>query len=460
MVASAAGRRLWGWYFFDWASQPYSTLLMTFIFAPYVRQLVADGAAAQALWGYTMAAAGAAVALLAPLIGAAADRGGRRTGWVAVFSVIYLAGASGVWLARPGGGDATLVLALALFGLGLVAMEFATIVTNAMLPDLGPPAEVGRISGSGWAFGYLGGLLALAVVLLFLAEGPAGTTLLGRPPALGLDPATRQGTRFVGPFTALWYAIFMVPFFLWLRDPGPRRGVAAGITLRAAWPVLRRTLAGMPERPSFNTFLAASLFYRDALNGLYVFGGLYAAGVLGWGVTATGAFGIVTLVASAVAAWAGGRADRRFGSRRVILATLGLLIPVCAAIALVSRERVFGMAVGPDSRLPDMAFLVLGALIGGAGGALQPASRTLVCRLAAPGALTQSFALYALAGKATAFLAPLAVAVATQLSGSQQIGILPLIALFLLGLMLFTRVKPEQQGQAEWADSESSSSRA
>ncbi|WP_116132994.1 MFS transporter [Tropicimonas sp. IMCC34043] len=455
MPGSPSQKRRWGWYFFDWASQPYNTLLITFIFGPYVKDLLSDGAAAQALWGYTIGATGIVIALLAPFLGAAADRGGHRIGWIVVFSALYVLGAAGVWLARPEGGQ--LPLSLGLFALGIIGMEFATIFTNAMLPGLGPKHEIGRISGTGWAFGYVGGLAALVIMLLAFAESPSGTTLLGRAPAFGLDPATREGTRFVGPFTALWYLVFMVPFFLWVRDPGPKRRQRLAPAVKGAWNALCHTVRALPRQRSFSAFLLSSMFYRDALNGLYIFGGLYAAGVLGWGVIDTGLFGILALVFSALFAWVGGRADRRFGPALVIRVNLVVLTAVCSAILFVSREHVFGFAVAPASRLPDIAFYAIGALIGGAGGALQPASRTMVCHQAEPAAITQAFGLFALTGKATAFLAPLSIAVVTDLTGSQQLGIIPVIGLFLLGLMLFTRVKPKQE-RAEWAASETSSS--
>ena len=161
-------KRIWGWYFFDWSSQPFATLILTFIFAPYVAEVLGDGSRAQAAWGFGVATAGILIAVTAPVLGALADTGGHRVRWVAGFSVLYVIGSAGLWFAEPG--DFDLVRTLFLFGVGLVAMEFATIFTNAMLPDLGPPERIGRISGNGWAFGYLGGLVSLVIMLLFFAE--------------------------------------------------------------------------------------------------------------------------------------------------------------------------------------------------------------------------------------------------------------------------------------------------
>ncbi|MCA0997580.1 MFS transporter [Alloyangia pacifica] len=438
--AGARRRRIWGWFFFDWASQPYNTLLITFIFAPYVKELMGDGSAAQAAWGFGIGAAGLVIALLAPVLGAMADSGGHRLRWIWVFSALYVIGAGMLWFAAPG--DFNLILTLFFFALGLVGMEFATIFTNAMLPDLGPKEQIGRISGNGWAFGYLGGLISLALMLAFFAESAAtGKTFLGLDPALGLDAAQREGTRAVGPLTALWYAVFMIPFFLWVKEPkaaaSPKGAVRRGLAQ------LKDTLRHLPKRPSLFAYLASSMFYRDALNGMYAFGGIYAAGVLGWSVVDTGVFGIIAIISGALFAWLGGHADTRFGPKPVIAAMILLLTLVAIAIVLVDRSSVFGLPVAAGSKLPDMAFYLFGALIGACGGVLQSASRSMMVRQADPARMTEAFGLFALSGKATSFLAPLLIGAATALSGSQRIGVTPLIFLFVIGLGLLLWVKPD-----------------
>lgn len=437
----AASRRIWGWFFFDWASQPYNTLLLTFIFGPYIAVLLGDGTAAQSVWGFGIGAAGFVIAVLAPILGAIADRTGSRMGWIRVFSAAYFIGAFALWWSEPG--HFNLLFLMIFFGIGLIGMEFATIFTNAMLPDLGTREEIGRLSGSGWAFGYMGGVISLVIMLLLFAEGPGGKTLIGLAPAFGLDPARMEGTRFVGPFTALWYAVFMIPFFLWVREPRRPRAVSTRQAAAEAIPDLARTLKSLPERPSLLAFLLSSMLYRDALNGMYVFGGIYAAGVLGWPVQMTGIFGILAALTGALFAWLGGRADARFGPKPVIVACVAVLALVALSIVFISREAVFGVAVAPGSRLPDIAFFALGAAIGAAGGSLQAASRTMMVRQADPHRMTEAFGLYALAGKATSFIAPLAIGIVTATSGSQHAGIVPLIVIFLVGLILLRWVDPE-----------------
>ncbi len=436
---SSARKRIWGWYAFDWASQPYNTLLITFIFAPYVGELMQDGARAQAAWGFGIGAAGIIIALLAPVLGAIADTSGNRMRFIRLFSVLYLIGSAGLWMAAPD--SFNLPLTLFFFALGLIGMEFATIFINAMLPDLGPREEIGRISGTGWAIGYVGGLVTLVIMLFFFAESATtGKTFIGLDPALGLDADAREGTRFVGPLTAFWYALFMIPFFLWVRDPKPVK--AAKGAVRTALRGLRRTLRRLPQTPSLFSYLGASMFYRDALNGIYAFGGIYAQGVLGWTVVDVGVFGIIAIITGALFAWLGGKADVRFGPGAVIKVSIAALTAVAIAIVFVSRDSLFGIALPEDSRAPDIAFYILGAVIGAAGGTLQSASRSMMVRQADPHRMTEAFGLYALSGKATSFLAPLLIGIVTAASGSQQIGVTPIIGLFILGLILLAWVKP------------------
>ncbi len=446
----SAKKRILGWYFFDWASQPYNTLLLTFIFGPYFAEVArahytglgldakAAGAAAQAYWGYGLAAASIIIALLAPVLGAIADGTGRRLAWVWVFSTLYVIGSSALWWVVPG--QDMLFWAVAFFGLGFIGMEFATIFTNALLPSLGDHDDIGGISGSGFAFGYLGGVVSLALMLALFAENATtGLTLLKIDPILGLDATAREGTRAVGPFTAIWFIVFMIPFFLWVKEPKTK---ARPLRIGAAIGNLVALIAGLAHRRSLAAYLTSSLFYRDALNALYGFGGVYASGVLGWSIIQIGTFGVVGAVAATIASWIGGKLDRRFGPKPVIMVCIVILIAVCSVIVGMTRESLWGVPLDPVKGTADTIFFVCGAVIGGAGGALQAASRTMMVRHTTPDHATQAFGLFALSGKVASFMSPFLIAVATTASGSQRIGISPLIVLFLIGLVLLIWVRP------------------
>ena len=440
------GKRIWGWWFFDWANQPYNTLILTFVFAPYFAASVApDPATGQTMWGWTLALTGVCIAALAPVLGAIADSAGPKRPWIVLWSVVYVVGAALLWFAVPGA-DPVIWVLLA-FAVGMFGLEFGIIFVNSILPSLGNRAELGRISGSGWGFGYLGGMLSLVIVLLFLAENEDGTTLLGIEPLLGFDPDAREGTRAVGPFTALWYLVFVIPFFLWVPEPAPQPRAEGAI--RRGLGELWTTIRSLPHRPSLFAYLGGSMFYREGLNGVFAFGGIYAAGVLGWSITQIGVFGITAALTGAVFAWIGGRADSAFGPKPVIITGVLALIAVCLLVVTTSRDMVLLVPVEAGSMLPDVMFFLCGGIIGAAGASLQAASRTMMVRQGNEARMTEGFGLYALSGKATSFVAPGLVALATQITGDQRLGVAPLILLFSVGLVLMYWVRPEGSVRGE-----------
>ncbi len=446
-------QRIWGWWFFDWASQPYNTLLLTFIFGPYFAETArgyymgtgmeeeAAKAAAQAYWGFGLTIASVFVAIFAPILGAVADGTGRRLVWVWFFSTFYVVGAAGLWWVSPGGEAGMLLWAVFFFGMGFIGMEFTTIFTNAMMPGLTDKDDIGAISGSGFAFGYLGGLLSLIIMLCLFAENSAtGKTLIGMDPLFGLDPEAREGTRAVGPFTALWYLVFMIPFLLWVKEPKAGSG---RINIGAAMDSLIDLIKSLRYRKSLLSYLLSSLAYRDALNALYAFGGIYASNVLGWSITAIGIFGILGGITAMIASWIGGRMDAKYGPKPVIKWSIIVLLVVCTVIVGLDRTAIWGIALDPASNIPDVIFYICGALIGAAGGPLQAASRTLLVRHTTPDRATEAFGLFALSGKVASFITPLLIALVSYFSQSARMGISPVILLFFIGLILLIWVKPK-----------------
>ena len=449
MATPTLKQRIWGWYFFDWASQPYHTVLNTFIFGPFFASIAAAyflsqglpeeiaDSRAQATWAWSTAIFGLIIAFLAPFFGALADSAGRKMPWIIGFSVMYVLGASALWFTDPGASN--LYWMLAAFGFGFIGGELALIFTNSQLPGLGTREEIGKISGSGFAFGYIGGLICLAIALALVVEQGNGKTLIGLDPILGLDPAEREGTRATGPLAAIWFAVFMIPYFLWVREVRKdHRRTSIGGALSS----VVNSIKGLVHRKSLAYFLGSSMFYRDALNGMYAFGGTYAALVLNWTITEIGVFGVISGLGAAVLSYLGGGLDKRFGPKPVIVCAIVVLMIVAIVIINLQPGAVFGVALPEGSTLPNLIFFGCGILIGGMGGVLQSASRSLMVRHCDEDSATEYFGLYGLSGRATAFLAPLLIGVVTTLTESARLGITPVVALFLIGLILLIRVNP------------------
>lgn len=442
-------RALVGWVLFDWANQPFFTLVSTFVFAPYFAAALApDPVRGQALWGYATAAAGLVLAILSPVLGSVADATGPKKPYIAITSAVLALSCVALWWAAPGLPGA-IPLALAAFSVGTVAAEVSAVLNNAMMARLVPPSALGRLSGVGWSIGYAGGLASLVLVLGFLAAKPAtGRTYFGLAPLFGLDPAAHEAARITGPLSAVWLILFLSPLF-WFTPDAPRSGQPFGTAARNSLRRLGATLQEARQQPSLARFLVANLVCQDGLVALFGFGGIYGAGVFGWGTDALGIFGILLTLAGVAGAVAGGFLDDRLGAKPVILGSLVLLVLVCIGISSLGREHILFVlpaagrlpGAGPFGSAPEQIFLGLGLLIGLVAGPLQASSRSYLARIVPPSEAGRYFGLLALSGKATSFLAPLLVAIATEAAGTQAAGPWVLIAFFAAGAAVMRGIR-------------------
>jgi UMF1 family MFS transporter len=436
---------LFAWVLYDFAAQPYYTLVLTFLFAPYfAAHVVGDVTLGQTIWGYGAAAASVLIAIGSPLLGALADGRGRRKPWIALFSLVLVAGLATLWVAEPGASSSTIAIVIVAFILATAAAEFSAVFTNSMMPSLVPASALGRLSGFGWGVGYLGGLVSLVLVAGLIVTNPStGKTLIGIDPIMTVDGVRHEADRLVGPLAALWFTVFMIPFFMFVPDIKPR---AAGVGASRRSPVaqLWQTVRGLPENRSMLFFLIARMLYADGLSAIFAFGGIYGAGVFGWGALELGVFGIILTMTGMFGAVIGGFFDDRAGSKTVIMVSLVLLLAGVAGILSVDKSHVL-YAIGvppkdagsaPLSSIGEQVFLGFAILVGLVAAPVQSASRALLARLAPPDQITQYFGLFAFSGKVTAFLAPFLVATVTAATGDQRLGMAS-IAVFLIAGMLF-----------------------
>jgi MFS transporter, UMF1 family len=189
------------------------------------------------------------------------------------------------------------------------------------------------------------------------------------------------------------------------------------------------------------------MIYTDGLVSLFAFGGIYAAGTFGWNTIQIGTFGIILAIAGTLGAWLGGKLDDSLGSKRVIVASMLILLLAICAILLVDKNSILFVAVTPPvsggglfAAPAERAYLALGCLIGAAGGPLQAASRTLLIQLAPKDRIAQYFGLFTLTGKLTSFVGPLLIGVVTAVTHSQKAGMAMLVLFFVAGLALLTLV--------------------
>ncbi|RWM22085.1 MAG: MFS transporter [Mesorhizobium sp.] len=443
-VQRAPERGIWGWMLFDWAAQPFFTVITTFIFGPYfVSRMASDPEMGQAAWGYGIAAAGLAIAVLSPILGSIADQTGPRKPWIALFAAIKITSLCLLWFAAPG---SNLFLVVLFFSLASVAAEFSTVFNDSMMPRLVPKSEIGRISNMAWGLGYLGGMIALIFVVAFMASSPeTGKTIVGLDPVLALDPKLGEDARATGPLAAAWYLLFILPMFFF--TPDAVKGIPLRPAVREGLSELKSTLGEIRKRSGIFRFLVARMIYQDGVNALLALGGAFAAAMFHWSITEIGLFGIILNVVAIVGCLVAARLDVALGSKTIVMISLVLLS--IATIGIVSTGpgyTLFGawMMPGADSgglfgTPAEKAYIFFGLLIGLAFGPVQASSRSYMARSVTAAESGRYFGIYALAGRATSFAAPFMVATITLASGSSRLGMAAIVLFLGVGLAILIR---------------------
>lgn len=409
-------RALWSWALYDWANSGFAALVQTFVFAAYFAKAVAENETlGTAQWGNMMGAAGLIIGVGGPILGAVADRSGRRKPWLGLFTIICIVATGLLWFVKP---DTSYVwLGLLLAGVGTIGSEYAMIFYNAMLPDLAEPKAIGRWSGWGWGLGYAGGLILLIIALYGFVEPPGW---------FGVPREEAMHVRAVMPLTAVWYLVFCLPLFFFSPDT-KATGIPLGQAVGEAFAQVRRSIREVRKYRDIALFLLARMLYNDGLTTMFAFGGIYAAATFGMSSSEVIIFGIGLNVTAGLGAAAFAWMDDRVGPRKTILASLvGLLVPGVAILFVSSKTLfwIFGLAIG--------IFV----------GPVQASSRSYLARIAPAELRTEMFGLFALSGKLTSFLGPLLVGWLTLASGSQRVGMSAVITLFALGLIGMFFVPP------------------
>ncbi|MFS8145909.1 MFS transporter [Rhizobium sp. BR 249] len=440
----ATEKGIWGWMFFDWAAQPFFTVVTTFIFGPYfVSRLTDDPLSAQAMWSNTATISSVIIAVLSPVLGSIADQSGARKPWIGFFATIKIASLFGLWFAAPG---SPILYPVIFMILASISAEFSIVFNDSMMPRLVGKDEVGKLSNTAWGLGYLGGMIVLIAVVTLLAASPeSGKTILGLDPLFGLDPKTGEDARITGPISAVWYLIFILPMFFF--TPDVRRGLPFGTAVRFGLRELRNTLGELKERRGILKFLVARMIYQDGVNGLLILGGVFAAGMFGWATIEIGIYGIILNVVAIFGCLLASRIDKGVGSKTTVVISLTMLL--LATFGIISTGpgyTLFGLMPLPTTdsgglfgTAAEKAYILYGLLIGLAFGPVQASSRSYLARSVSLEEAGRYFGIYALSGRATSFMATLLFSLVTYMSGSPRFGMATLILFLAGGLVLLIR---------------------
>ena len=429
-------RRVYAWAFWDWATQPFNTVLLTFVWVPsyltstfFIDPEVIGTAGEEAalgqlasFLGYGITIAGLLIALLAPVLGQRADRAGRQKLTLLIFTALLIAAQLGLVFVQPGA--EWFWIGVALIAVGSVFGEIAGVNYNALLISVSTPKTIGKVSGLGWGFGYLGGIVALTIVVGLILGGV-------------LDGDAASTFQLIALGATIWTIIFVIPIFRSVPEP-PHRSSEQKVGFFQSYVELVRGVIRLYKetRPTF-WFLLASAVYRDGLSAVFTFGSIIAALVFGFGFTDLVIFGIALNIVAGVSTILAGRLDDFFGPKRVILVSVFGLV-ACTLVVFFFADLGAGLFWGVG--------IVLAAFVGPA----QAASRSFLARVTPAGREGEVFGLYATTGRAAGWMASLLWGVFIAISGNQTLfGILGIALILLIGAIMLLFVKAPPRAGAE-----------
>jgi UMF1 family MFS transporter len=438
-VAKAPRQKIRGtfsWALWDWAEQPFPTIMQTFIFPVYLASAVAGvvknttecdpNNIVDIQLGWATSIAGIIVALIAPVLGRRSDESGRRKFWLMFNTYLLVAIMVASFFVAPS--PEFLLFGLVLYGLGSVIQESALINYYAMLKSVTSSSTIGRVSGYAWGFGYAGGIILLLVSLVGFIQPDV--------PWFGIPTRDALNVRSVFLFSALWTLIFTIPLLIFVPETKKRPGAKKESIVQSYKSLLGQLRTLKLQAPETFKFLVSSAIYRDGLAGVFTFGAVLGTLAFGFDQTSIIFFGIAANIVAGLGAAIGGRLDDIVGSRAIIIASL---------IGLIAAGTCVFVFAGNGASAYWIFGLALCLFVGPA----QASSRTFVSRFTPAGREGEVFGLYQTTGRAVSFLSgtfwSLSISFASIFlgcAGSTIYGIWGIILILAVGLVLLLRVDP------------------
>ncbi|MEI7789504.1 MAG: MFS transporter [Chlorobiaceae bacterium] len=403
--------KVFSWLLFDFANTSFSVIMVTFVFPLYFKNVICNGdPSGDALWGFSISLSMLLVALISPVLGAAADYSGKRKRFLFVFTLISVIATALLSLSGPG----MAVAAIALFILANIGFEGGLVFYDAYLKEIATDKSVGRVSGYGFAMGYLG---AFAILLLTKPLLSKGIVLSNAP-----------NVQFSIFIASLFFALFAAPIFFVLRDQQKEERQAISFTaLASSLKEVKHTVRHIMSYPDLVRFLLAYFFYNDAILTVIAFSSIYAQNTLGFTTGELIVFFMLVQTTAIAGSIIFGFVTDKIGPKRTIVITLLIWFVVVLAAIFADRKELF---------------FYTGMLAGLSMGSSQAASRSMMARLTPREHVTEFFGFYdGTFGKASAIVGPLVFGLVSAHAGSQKAALASLLMFFTIGLLLMTRVR-------------------
>lgn len=447
------------WAVLECGRLPYVHLISGIIFIPYFASVIignaVEGQEQVANFGKI---AGLLAAFTAPMLGMSLDRLGPRKPWLAGGTAIMVVLLALLWFAEPNSKIMSVGIIMAMLVAIKILYAYTEVMHNSMLVKSADGGSISVLSSLSFGAGYLA---SFCVLLFFLWAFALPTqyelSWVPEAPLFGLDATRYEHVRIAGPITAALLALAIAPLLFFSRDH-EKMGVSAATALGGG----ARYMIGLPRHlkrhPNAALYLLSRMIYVDGIAATTLFLGVYAAGVMHWGPVELLILGITKMALAVTGAFVSIALERRFGSKRTVQIGLVGIITVCVVVLGTSPQRLLFVWTDPAivnhtlwkfdliNTIPEVVFLMFAASISLFVTIISAASRTLLTQITPPEETGAFFGLYSLSSFATAWLAPLAIGLATGWSGSQQAGFAPVVLFFAVGLVGLSFVQYRRQG--------------
>lgn len=402
--------KIFVWSLFDFANTSFSIVVVTFVYAVYFKKTINQNLPIGDLyWSISTSLAMIITAIISPILGAIADYSTGKKRFLLFFTLLCIVATSLLYFV----GEGMIFWGIFLFVIANIGFEAGLVFYDSFLPEITQPKNFGRVSGYGFAMGYVGSLATLAIIYPVIQNGLIQETF---------------------PITSLFFLIFSLPIFLFLKDQRKivkREESYIKIGLNRVW----STLSHLKNYKNLVLFLLAYFFYIEGVNTVIFFSGNYASTTLGFNTSELIIFFLTVQTTAIFGSLLLGIVADSMGQKRTIMITLVLWLITIALAYFISDKN---------------GFYVVGLLAGAAMGSSQSTSRSLMSKLTPPEKKTEFFGFYSFFGKSSAVVGPLVFGLVSYITKSQRLAIISIGFFFIAGLLILTKVHdPKDLGNSQ-----------